>query len=106
MYSILFYLVVTNGLIEMWMLLGYMRPKNHIKSSTVNLVIMGTLGFTTPFIITLLMVVHEFNHMDAVTDNISLIAGYIIALCVGWLFIIYEKVRETKGSKRIIAMPK
>lgn len=106
LYSVLFYGIVTNSLSEIWFLLNYISPKKHLMSSTISLLLTGTLGVITPFIIIIFMAYHEFGRADAITENwMVVVAAYVITACLGWLFIVYKKLNESK-SKHTFAMPK
>lgn len=106
LYSILFYVIVTNSLVEIWILLGYISPRKHLVSSTVDLVITGSLGAATPLLVIILMAYHEFHKIDLITENWELaIWSYIIFASLGWLFVIYKKLNESKAKNRF-AMPK
>lgn len=106
LYSVLFYVIVTNSLIELWILLGYIEPKKHLVSSTIDLVIIGSVGVVTPLLVIILMAYHEFNKIDIITENwMMVIAGYAVFSCFGWLFIIYKKLNSSKNKSKLV-MPK
>jgi len=107
MYSGIFYVVLTNSLVLLWLLLVNISIRKHPISSLIDLVIFVTLSAVTPFMIMALMVLYEYGFavLETAINWPVISAGYIVSTCCGWLFIIYKKVDESKSKTRLV-MPK